>query len=78
MGSLWGQVMGFQKPAEILYDLHHGVQFIDKLKAPHTKLGPGQVVLGLSAEVREKLKNLKSSDIANLRIDALLLPEERK
>ena len=51
--------------------LNHYILFIpEKYKHPHTKYGPGQVVMQMSNEKRELLQSLKSEDLQNMRPDA--------
>ncbi len=48
----------------------------DSWKAPWTKLGPGQVILKMSQEKRDIIKNLKSEDLQNVRPDSCFMFQE--
>lgn len=54
------------KPTDLLFDLSLSIWCL-----PATRVGPGQIVMGLPDEKREILKQLKSDDLKNIRPDVI-------
>lgn len=70
---------GLESPADILYNLALHMQFVwfrQNSSSPRYKRspgGPGAVIQKLPESTRAVLRELKSSDIASIRTDAVIL-----